>query len=175
MGLDAEEYFRHGSDIYQGIARLRSGVTRARAEEEATTLIRSDPRASTAQAKVRDLTEAWTGAYRRPLGLLFGAALVLLLIACGNVATLLLGEAPGRQGEMTTRRALGAGGGRLGRQLLTECVLLGVAGSALGVAFAFLGSGFLTRLAPPIPRLGEVGLNGWVLLFSVARADSTAT
>lgn len=175
MGQEAER-FRVGSDMYYGIARLRSGVTRSRAEEEVTALIRSDPIALGYDyvGKVRDLTTEWTGAYRRPLGILLGASLILLLIACGNVAALLLGEAPGRRREMTTRRALGAGSRRLGQQLLTECLLLGAAGSVVGVGVSRLVSRLLLGLAPPIHRLDQVGLNGWVLSFSLAAGVLTS-
>jgi len=171
--MDAE-VFQHGFDWFQGIALLSPNVAIERAEEEATALIRSDEIASSYEAMVRSLTEEWTGVYRRPLTLLLGAALVLLLIACGNVAALLIGEIPGREGEIRTRRALGAGNRRIGQQLLVESLLLGVAGSVLGLVLSLLGTRILLGFAPPISRLEEVGTNGWVLLFSVVLGGLTS-
>jgi predicted permease len=167
LGLDAEE-FQEDSNWYQGIARLKPEVSRGRAEEETSALVQGEGSSYRYGARVRGLTDEWTGAYRKPLTLLFAAAVVLLLISCGNVAALLLGETPGRQGEMMTRRALGAGGRRLARQLLTESLLLGVAGGALGAFISPFGTHLLLSFAPPIPRLEGVGINASVFLFSVS-------
>jgi putative ABC transport system permease protein len=95
-----------------------------------------------------------------------GASLVLLLIACGNVAMLSLSEIGGRRVEMLTRAALGARPTRLIRQLLTESVLLGVFGSTVGIFIAVTSSFLLTYVAPPMPWLQEVRVNGVVLLFA---------
>ena len=92
---------------------------------------------------------------------------MLLLIACGNVALLLIGEFSGRRQEIATRMAVGAGAGRVIRQLLTESVLLGIAGSAIGGALALAATRILVGLAPPIPRLDQVAVSGPVLLFGV--------
>jgi putative ABC transport system permease protein len=117
--------------------------------------------------------EEIVGGHRSSLLLLLAASGILLVIACGNIAALVMSEAVERKHEIATRIALGAGRLRIGRQVLTETVLLGVFGSALGIAIAAVGiQGFLA-LAPPLPRLEEVGLNHGVLLFSVLAGVGT--
>jgi predicted permease len=174
LGLDAGR-FQEDSNWYQGIARLRPQVFRERAEEEASSLVQGEGSSYRYGVRIRSLNDEWKGVYQRPLMLLLGAAVVLLLIACGNVAALLIGETPGREGEMTTRRALGAGDRRLARQLLTESLLLGVAGGVLGAFVSMLGTRILLTFAPPIPRLEGVGVNAWVLLFSVSAGVLTSS
>jgi predicted permease len=155
------------SHSYEAVARLRPGITVAQAQVETETLLRGDRSPDEVGARLELRDEAEDAGLRGPLYLLQAAALVLLLIACGNVAMLSLGEFSGRRHEMATRMAVGAGGGRLIRQLLSESVLLGVVGSAVGVALALIGTRTLVGLAPPIPRLDQVGVNGPVLLFAV--------
>ncbi len=156
------------SHSFDAVARLRPGITVSRAAVETETLLRGDRSPEEIGARLMPRDELEDAGLRGPLYLLLGASLVLMLIACGNVATLLMGEFSGRRHEMATRTAVGAGGGRLVRQLLTESVLLGIAGSVLGVTLAVLGTGALVRLAPPIPRLDQVGVNGAVLLFAAS-------
>jgi putative ABC transport system permease protein len=157
---------RAGSHSYEGVARLRPGITLAQVQVETETLLRGDqsPEKVGAGLELRD--EAEDAGLRGPLLLLQAAALVLLLIACGNVA-MLLGEFSGRRHEMATRMAVGAGGGRLIRQLLSESVLLGILGSGVGLALALIGTRTLVGLAPPIPRLDQVSVNGPVLAFAI--------
>jgi predicted permease len=93
---------------------------------------------------------------------------LFLFITCSNVATLSLGDLLRRRAELTTRVALGAGVGRLVRQLLTESAMLGLLGSALGIALAYAGTQALISLGPPIPRLDELTLDLRVLFFAVA-------
>ncbi|MBC7897977.1 MAG: ABC transporter permease [Cytophagaceae bacterium] len=107
------------------------------------------------------------GDVRQPLWVLLGAVGMVLLIACTNVAALLLGRLMAREGELTVRTALGAGRGRLVRQLLTECTTLGLIGAGVGVALATGLVKVLVALAPDIPRLADVRVNGLVLAFSI--------
>jgi predicted permease len=108
------------------------------------------------------------GDTRRPLLMLLGAVGLVLLIACSNVAGLLLTRSIGRRREFKLRAALGAGFGRLIRQLLTESLLLAAAGGALGIALAEAGILFVKRFGPAnLPRLPEVRLDGAVLVSCI--------
>jgi putative ABC transport system permease protein len=114
---------------------------------------------------VREAIFGWMG---RPLLLLQGAVMLVLLIACANVAALLMARAPSRQMEVAIRTALGAGRMRIFRQFLTESIILSMAGGILGVILAWWGVRALVAMAPPwFPRLGEISIDGRVLLFSL--------
>lgn len=156
------------SHSFEGVARLKPGVTLVQASAETESLLRGDRPPEEISARLAYRNEAELAGLREPLYLLLGASLVLLLIACGNVATLLMGEITGRRHELATRMAVGAGRRRLLRQLVTESVLLGIAGSGLGILLSVAGTGALVGLAPPLPRLGQVGVNGTVLVFAVS-------
>ena len=109
------------------------------------------------------------GDVRTPLLVLMGAVGFVLLVACVNVANLLLARASARKEELAVRAALGAGRTRLFRQLLTEAVVLGLAGGLCGLAIAYWGTRTLIAAQPAdIPRLGEVGLSTTVVLFTLA-------
>src|SRR5207248_3197901 len=102
---------------------------------------------------------------------LLGAVILVLLIACANVASMLLARGAARQRELAIRAALGSGRGRLVRQLLTEAILLGLCGGALGMILAAWGVDVIVSLAPKtIPRLDEVRLDGAVLVFGLCAA-----
>jgi putative ABC transport system permease protein len=109
------------------------------------------------------------GGVRLALLMLLGAVAFVLLIACVNVANLLLARAEGRQREISIRKALGAGVGRLARQFVTEAVLLSLGGALCGSALAFIGLRVITRSnAGSIPRANEIGIDGPVLAFTLA-------
>src|SRR5262249_44712981 len=111
---------------------------------------------------------------RQPLLILLGAVGLLLLIACVNVATLLLGESAAREQEMAARVALGAGRVRLVRQLVTESITLAGAGAIIGAMLAWWGTKALVALAPPrIPGLSAVHMDLRVLAFALVAAVAT--
>jgi len=152
---------------YEGLARLGAGVSLEQARTETETLIRGDRTAGERGAVLVARRELETRGFRAPLLILLGASGVLLLIACGNVAALISAEYAMRRQELAVRTAMGAGSRRLARQLLSESLFLGVAGSGLGVVLAMVGTRALLRLAPPLPHLDQVGVSGPVLLFGV--------
>jgi predicted permease len=116
-----------------------------------------------------------TGESRRTLLIFMGAVFLVLLIACANVASLVLARANRRALEIGVRAALGASRWRLIRQLLAESMILAGAGSTLGVAVAFLAIRLLPRMHPGnIPRLDETSINGYVLLFTIGLSLATA-
>ena len=124
---------------------------------------------------VLSLTDEVVGTVRRAIVLLFGAVGFLLLIACANVANLLLARAEARQREIAVRSALGAGSLRVVRQLLTESLVLSAISAALGLALAFGGVRFLAWWNPAnIPRVSGVALDGRVLAFTAIVAFLTS-
>lgn len=158
---------------WEVIGRLAPEVTLDRALAETQAVISSHPD-SFGEARVlpRDVEER--RGLAPPLLLLLGATGLLLLIACGNIASLATAELQGRRSELATRSAVGAGRGRIVRLLLTESLLLAVLGSLLGIALALTGTEVLLALAPPIPRLHEVGIDLRVLGFATFLAVCTA-
>jgi putative ABC transport system permease protein len=157
-----------------GIARLRPGVSiqQARADMEGVTqaLAKTYPDADAGTgATLTPMKESMVGGVRTFLLLLLGAVGIVLLIACVNVANLLLARGAARNREMALRAALGAGTGRLVRQMLTESILLAAAGGGLGLLLANLGTGAaLAALPATLPRAGEVGMDARVLWFTIA-------
>ncbi len=152
-------------------ARMKPGVTFAQAEAElkgiAERLAQEYPSNREQSASVQPLHDAVVGTVRGQLMVLLGAVGFVLLIACANVANLLLARAASRQKEIAVRTALGAGRMRLVRQMLTESVLLSTAGGAIGMFLAWASIRALVSAGPTtIPRLSEIALDGWVLAFT---------
>ena len=162
---------RRGDENYNLMARLKPGVTMAQAQADVSTIaarIRDkDKRDRTFTISVVPLAEQVVGDVRRALLVLLGSVAIVLLIACANVANLLLTRATGRQKELAVRIALGANWQALTRQLLTESVLLGVCGGALGLLIAN-GGLYIVRTVNPgnIPRLDAISIDGTVLAFT---------
>jgi predicted permease len=116
---------------------------------------------------IRPLRESVVGNLRNVLWVVMGTLAIVMLIACANVANLLLVRIDGRQSELTVRAALGAGWARIVRQLLVESVLLSAMGGALGLAIAYGGLQLLVRNGPSnLPRMSEIGLDFHALAFS---------
>ena len=151
------------------IGRLKDGVTIEAASANMTALaqgIAAADNTSNPDASVVGAHDLIVEDVRLGLLVLLGTVAFVLLIACANVANLLLVRASSRRGEMAMRSALGAGRRRLIRQLLTESVLLAMVGSAVGMAVAWSVLGLLVRLSPPdLPRVDQVSIDITVLLF----------
>ncbi len=156
---------------FPALGRLRPGVSPERAAAEVRTVLNADrsPSDSTPglEARVIPLQEEMVRGFRPALVVLSAVTVLVLAIACINVAGLFLAHGVARRRELAVRGALGAGRGRIVRQLLTESVVLGVAGGALGLATAALILRGVPALAPgDVPRLEEVSVDGVVLAFS---------
>ena len=171
-----------GNFSYQGIARLKPGVTLAQANADVARMIpiwlRAWPPApgfsrtlfenAHFAPKVQPLKQEVVGDIGATLWVLMGTIGLVLLIACANVANLLLVRAESRQQELAIRAALGAGWGRIAREMLLESVTLGVLGGGLGLALAYAALRVLIAKGPStLPRLGEIGIDPLVLGFTL--------
>jgi putative ABC transport system permease protein len=159
-------------DFLSVVARLKPGVSQARAQADMDGIARRLAAAYPATNArigilVISLHDQLVGQIRPALLVFSGAVALVLLIACANVANLLLARATAREREMAVRAALGAGRRRLVRQMLTESLLLAVAGGVLGLLLAWWGVRGLKAAAPPtLPRLDEIGLDPVALGFT---------
>ncbi len=160
-------------NAFEVLGRLHDGVTPTQARAEVDAILANTPGGQPQGARIIPRQEIVTRGFGAPLVILFVGAGLLLLVACANVATLLVSEATQRRTEIATRAALGAGRRQLWRQLLTESVLLGLAGSLAGIALAAVGTRVLLELAPPIPRIEEVVVGTRVLAFAVGAGLGT--
>jgi predicted permease len=169
LGADAAQ--RRGDENYNLVGRLRAGVSVSQAQADVSAIAerirKKDKRDRTFGMTVIGLQEQIVGDVRRAILVLFGSVSLVLLIACANVANLLLTRATGRQKEMAIRLAVGADSARLIRQLLTESLLLSLTGGAVGLIIAKLGIYAVRAMNPGnIPRLEDIGISGGVLAFT---------
>jgi len=172
-----------GNFSYDALARLKPGMTLQQANADVARMLAivqtsfpSPPGFSIKLfqdarigPKVRPLKQDVVGDVGNVLWVLMGSIGLVLLIACANVANLLLVRMEGRRQELALRAALGAGWGRIAGELLLESVILGLLGSVLGLALAYGALRVLVALEPAgLPRINQVGINGPVLLFTLA-------
>jgi putative ABC transport system permease protein len=167
---------------YSGVGRLKDGVSVEQARADISRIARRIYQASSEKndyllrdGRVVPLQDSITGTARSPLLILLGAVGFLLLVACANVANLLLAQASVRERELSIRIALGAARGRLVRQFLTEAFLLALVGGVLGVLAALWRVAGLLALAPSsLPRLDSVSVSLPVLLFAFLLSTAVA-
>jgi putative ABC transport system permease protein len=184
MQLDPTNRQNRGSHFLYLVGRLKPGVTQAQASSELLTELRQwgqlnpgthVPNDSTHRLQIAPMRDEVIGNVSRALWVLQGAVVLVLLIACANVANLLLVRAEGRHKEFAIRTALGAGRGRILRQFMAEGFVLTVIGAALGLLLARYGLSMLLAANPDsIPRSAEIGIDPMVLLFTSVVALFTA-
>jgi len=165
---------RRWSLTFEMLGRLRSGVSLTAGRAAMATMAARmngsmDSSIGTFGIEVRPFVQEHIGDVRQPLYILLGAVSLVLLIACANIANLMLARGTARSREMAIRAAMGAARGRIVTQLLTESLLLAVLGGALGLLIAEWGCQVLIRMAPAdLLRATAIGLNPVVLLFTLA-------
>ena len=178
--LDEEERRVRAGNYLGVVARLRSGVTIAAAQDDMNRVSRElaaeYPRTNAkVGARVTSVPNDILGAVRPALLVLLGAVICVLLVACANVANLLLARGADRRREFAIRAALGAGRARLARQMLSESAILAALGCIVGIVLGHLGIRLILALSPAsLPRMDEIALDGRVLLFTVVASVGTA-
>lgn len=179
LEMTAQNLGSRGSHSYQAIGRLKRGVSVEQAQADLAVIAKRleqqypDTNEKVGAAVVA-LKEQLTERSREPLLILLGAVALVLLVACANVANLLLIRASGRRRELAIRSALGAGRWRVVRQLLTESLLLAFAGGAAGLAAAWWGVRLIRSVKTlPIPLVNPVAIDAPVLLFTLGAAVAT--
>jgi len=180
MAFPNEEAAQRGNHYLDVMARLEPGISLKQAQADMDTvmaaLAREYPDFNARRgAVVTPLHEQAVGAIRPALLILLGAVAFVLLIACANVANLLLARAAARQKEIALRLALGASRSRMIRQFLTESMLLALLGGGVGLIFSLGGLSILKRFVPPdISLAGGIAIDAKVLLFTIAVSLLTA-
>ena len=171
----AEQLLRQRMLIFHAVGRLKPGVSASEARADLDVLLSRTKKRfpmfyrKDNQVRLEPLQEHEVRNVRLTLLVLLGAVGCLLLIACANVANLLLARGAARQREIAVRAAIGASRGRLVRQLLTEAALLGIIGGTAGLALAGIAIKAFVRFAPDsLPRVDRVSIDGHVLLFTFA-------
>jgi predicted permease len=165
---------RYAYERWQAVGRLAKGVRFGQAQAEMTTwfsrLFKSDPDPNRGSGiAVRPLHVTLAAGTKRALLVLLVAVFFVLLISCSNVANLMLARGVARRRELAVRNALGAGRGRLARQVLTESAFLALISGTAGITFAYVALHYLMAVAPgDIPRIEEARLDAGVLSFAVA-------
>ena len=170
LGADAEK--NRGDENYNIVVRLKRGVSLRQAQADldviASRIREKDKRDASFGMHITGLQEQVVGDVRQALLVVLGSVGLVLLIACANVANLLLTRAAGREKEVAIRTALGAGWQRVARQLLTESVLLGLLGGGVGLLVAQLSLNVVRTMNPgDIPRLEDITINAAVLVFTL--------
>jgi putative ABC transport system permease protein len=179
LALTDKEASVRGEHHFQAIARLKPGATLSQAQAELNTiserLARTYPDDDKGWgAAVYSLREETVGEVRPALLMMLGAVAFVLLIACANVANLILARTFARRKELAIRSAIGASRSRIVQQLLAESLLIAVSGGLLGLLAAHFGIELLIRFfADKLPRMGDIGLNGPVLGFTFALSIAT--
>jgi putative ABC transport system permease protein len=175
IGLSAERFSARGRDPgIEAIARLKQGVSATTANAELNTIAarleQQYPESNKGRRiRIDSLREAVIGDIRPTLLTLLGAVGLVLLIACANVANLLLARSARRQKEIAIRTALGAGRSRILRQLFTESGMLAIAAGIIGLLLALVGTNLMSSYLPEdIPRIREISTDTSVLLFTLA-------